>query len=360
MVVSILEYTPCQTSRQLISATRLVDPQTVADFCAGNGSLLMAAMQRWPNAKYFANDIDLTMQGAVQDIIWVSSDFLSSDFETITLSVFPERFDLIVLNPPFSFHCTQRGRARGKFSDIECSVAFAFLFTALNYLSDQGELLAVMPTSTLKSERDMEARKCLKQYFKCRIISEPSYDRFSGLDVSTYLVGVSRKRTHSEPLIPCDLILRNNPSWTISRGNISVKRSARIEQSGLHGWIHTTSITSSRIRVRYELPRHHVIKNQRFLPTNSLIIPRVGKIRPGDIVLSKRREILSDCLLGITFDDSSLPPQVLSIIKKNFSSFTDIYSGTGAPYTTHLKVSRYIEDVLANDKRLFSDVQKRR
>ena len=331
----------------------------VADFCAGNGNLLLAAKERWPNARYFANDIDRTVFRAVPDVVWVSSDFLGSGFEAITQFVFPDRFDLIVLNPPFSFKRTQCTRARGKFSNIDCSVAFAFLFTALGYLSDQGELLVVMPTSTLKSDRDTKARKYLKKHFNCRMISQPSYDRFPGLDVSTYLMAVRHKRTLCEPLNSTDTISEAGTGWTMSRGGISVRRANRVEQSGLHGWIHTTSIKSSKIVVRYELPSHSIIKSQRFFPKNSLIIPRVGKIQPGDLALSRRREILSDCLLGVTFNDPLIPAQVLRSINKNFSSFRKIYSGTGAPYTTKLKVSRFIENLLAECVALSENVPEK-
>ena len=275
------------------------------------------------------------------------ADFLSSQFEKITLFSFPDRFDLIVLNPPFSFDRSQRSRARGKFAKFDCSVAFAFLFTSLGYLSDHGELLAVMPTSTLISDRDTKAREFLDNFFRCRIISQPNYDRFSKLDVSTYLVAVRHKRTLSEPPKPRELILDDGMRWIISRGEISVRRANRVEQSGLHGWIHTTSIKSSGIRMRYKLPDHCMVKDQKFLPKDSLIIPRVGKIRLGDVALSKRKEILSDCLFGVTFSDASLSAQVLLDLKKEFSSFGKIYSGTGAPYTTKLKVSRFIESILA-------------
>ena len=337
----------------------MVNPKTVADFCAGNGSLLLAAKERWPTARYFANDIDRTVLRAVSEIVWSSFDFLSPDFEVTTLFHFPDSFDLIVLNPPFSFERAQCSRARGKFSDVDCSIAFAFLFTALGYLSDQGELLAVMPTSTLKSDRDINARKYLRQHFKCRIISQPNYDRFPGLDVSTYLMAVRHKRSLSEPSNPCEVISQAGTGWTISRGNISVKRANRIEQVGLHGWIHTTSIKSSRIAVRYELPDHCLVKDQRFLPKNSLIIPRVGKIRPGDLALSKRKEILSDCLLGVTFDHPSFPVKALRSINENFSSFMKIYSGTGAPYTTQLKVSRFISDLFAKCEALTENFPKK-
>ena len=39
--------------------------------------------------------------------------------------------------------------------------------------------------------------------------------------------------------------------------------------------------------------------------------------------------------------------QLLRSINKNFSSFRKIYLETGAPYTTQLKVSRFIDILLA-------------
>ena len=346
----MLQYTSYETARELIEAAALDSPTTVVDFCAGNGSLLRAARKRWPNARLFANDIDDTVVRSVEDVIWVTSDFLKAEFDSTLPSGFPDQFDLIVLNPPFSFDRTLQWRARGSLSKIDCSVAFSFLFTALGYLSHGGELLAVMPTSTLQSDRDKEARGWLRKNFNCRMISEPSYDRFSGLDVSTYLMALRRKTSSFDVENLSNSRSGISTGWTISRGRISVKRSNRIEQCGLHGWIHTTSIKLSKIVIRYELPQHCSVKDQKFVAKNSLIVPRVGKVRRGDLVLSTRKEILSDCLLGITFDDASIALRLLNCINQNFNSLTEIYAGTGAPYTTRLKLSHFIEHLLANDK----------
>ena len=120
----MLEYTPQVTSRELIQAGIVDTPATVVDFCAGSGSLLLAAKERWPNARYFANDIDQTVLGSIPGIDWISSDFLSSDFAVKNYFGFPERFDLILLNPPFSFKYTQSTQARSKYFQrlLQCCV----------------------------------------------------------------------------------------------------------------------------------------------------------------------------------------------------------------------------------------------
>ena len=342
----MLGYTPQKTSRELVQAAELTSPSTIADFCAGNGSLILAAKERWPNARYFANDIDQSVLQAVPNVPWTAADFLSPSFEFEAPANLPEKIDLIVLNPPFSFERTYHSHARGKFSDIGCSVAFSFLFTSLNYLSEHGELLAVLPTSTLKSERDKDARNLLKRHFSLRMISKPTYDRFPGLDVSTYLLAIRHKTAQYHSLKTTQENFKDYSRFSIARGKISVRRSDRIESSSLHGWIHTTSIISSGIIIRYQLPEQHIVKDQQFIPSNSLIIPRVGRIQLGDIATSTRKEILSDCLLGVTFCDSRLSTLVMRGINRNFSSFREIYSGTGAPYTTHQKVSEFIQNLI--------------
>ena len=341
----MLEYTSARVSRELIEGAVSANPSNVADFCAGKGSLILAAMKRWPSAKYFTNDVDPATRHALTGVEWMSGNFLSTDFDSQVSADFPKYFDVVLLNPPFSFHRTPFCHGRGRFDNICCSVAFAFLFTSLEYLKQTGELLAILPTSTLKSERDELARQSLRKYFNCKIISGPSYDRFPGLDVSTYLVSIRPKCWISRDVDFHREALDAKRIWSITRGNISVRRNERVAHSGVHGWIHTTSICSSKIVERYKLPRDVIVKDAKILPSNSLIIPRVGKIQPGDLIVSKRGEILSDCLMGVTFDDPTLAPLVFRAIGKEFESFKEIYGGTGAPYTTHEKVSQFIDNV---------------
>ncbi|WP_146346762.1 methyltransferase [Phaeobacter marinintestinus] len=340
------EYTSEETSDQLVSAARMDNPVSVVDFCAGKGRLLASARRRWPGARLYANDIDPSVLGALPNTHWTNLDFLTEDFEKFGGSQTLQKFDVILLNPPFSFDRNQEHSARGSFANTRCSVAFAFLFTALEYLSEHGELLGVLPTSTLKSERDTKAREELKKFFKCNIVSPPSYDRFPGLDVSTYLIRIRKKQSRPASLKNPVVSIEKTTPWIVSRGSISVRRGNRVQQSGLHGWIHTTSIKSSKVTVRYELPSGRMAGELKFVPKNSLVLPRVGKVSPGDLLVTRRREILSDCLLGVTFDDLSLPFTLLSKIENDFSSFKQIYSGTGAPYTTKKKVSIFLANII--------------
>lgn len=236
--------------------------------------------------------------------------------------------------------------ARGRFADARCSLAFAFLFTALDYLAADGELLAVMPTSTLQSERDANARRQLEKFFKSRLISRPRYNRFPGLDVSTYLIGLRPKQEVRNDTLVSDAERCSHLPWKLTRGTISLPKAKRILQSGQRAWIHTTSIQSSKIVERYKLPAPMPDFGQKLIGEQSIVLPRVGKVKIGDVALTSRPELLSDCLLGITFDDRKLARLVYDGLRDRFSSFTKLYTGTGAPYITHKRVSEFVRKIV--------------
>ena len=348
----MLEYTPSEVADELVSATSVRRPRTIVDFCAGQGRLLIAAQRVWPNAYLFAVDIDSTVMGTVPSASWTCADFLDQSFDEHTRYPFPGKFDLVLLNPPFCFDRSQLRSARGSCSDQRCSVAFAFLFTALEYLDRDGELLAILPTSSLRSDRDADSRQRLREKHKYRIISAPKYDRFPGLDVSTYLLSVRRKSGTKENVYNSSLRESSVEGNDVLRGRISVKRSERTIQQGLHGWIHTTSIKSSSIVERYKLPEYVHVRDQAFLPKGSLVVPRVGKVQPGHLVVTTRREILSDCLLGISFREPNWANRILEFIRSDFSNFLNIYGGTAAPYTTQRKIAEYVQRAILRSEKL--------
>jgi hypothetical protein len=101
---------------------------------------------------------------------------------------------------------------------------------------------------------------------------------------------------------------------------------------------------------RYALPAEAKVRDQKFVPKNTLIVPRVGKVKSEGLALTNRREILSDCLLGVVFDEPEISGAVMQAIKRNFDQFLAIYSGTGAPYTTQTKVSNFIDWLIRSGK----------
>ena len=129
-------YTPSILAEYLISHIKKNKVKTIADFCIGEGDLLKTAQKKWKNVKFYGNDIS----GRVIRLLkrkypeWVlgNCDFLNSKSRN-KANVFRNKFDIILLNPPF----TCRGSTINHviFDNIEfnMSTAMAFFVESINY-----------------------------------------------------------------------------------------------------------------------------------------------------------------------------------------------------------------------------------
>lgn len=346
-------YTPEMIADFLVSSTQLVDPESVADFCVGDGSLIRAAAAKWPNAKLFINDVDLEALGAaagkVPSASRTSIDFLNDNFEASVQSEGFSSFRAILLNPPFSNEKSRRWRPRGTFNGIVCSRAMAFLLTAFDHLHSDGELLAILPASTLHSELDQAGREALSKCCEFEIISQPKHGLFPGIDATTYTARI-KKATVEMPRqkllnIGENFSMKNELFASILRGKISLNKSDRKRINKSEGLIHTTSIKDGKVIEVYEVPIEFRHKERGLITQFAVILPRVGRILPGNIALKQdeRRYYLSDCLFAVQFAKEADACRLHSIIINRFQNFQALYRGTGAPYLTRSHLCAFLE-----------------
>src|SRR5688500_551682 len=113
----------------------------------------MAAKARFPNADVIAVDISgaVTKHLKRQRRNWrvYKQDFLTLDGRPHPLQRYQRRIDLVLLNPPFSCRGARRYGAKLGDETLWCSRAMAFLIGSLKYLSDRGEILAIMPNGSM-------------------------------------------------------------------------------------------------------------------------------------------------------------------------------------------------------------------
>jgi hypothetical protein len=332
-------YTPDSLAKELIDSVSISRVASVADFACGEGSLLRAASERWPGARLYANDVDgdaVARAAARLNIqAYDSEDFLGGSFAPMGPA--NSRFSVVALNPPFSKQTTsmiQIGRR-----SVRCSRAMAFVLSSAAFLTKAGQIVAILPTSTLSGSLDQEARTLVEQLFSPEIVRSPEYGLFKGVDVSTYILRLSAKAVSEANQSIAD-VTRSATDWHVERGAISVTRSERLPTSG-YGWVHTTSIAQGSINQRYRLPSGLA---PRSCPAGALIIPRVGSLNFGKILLlhANQKEILSDCLMALKGPSRSHDVAAHRAIKANFDTFLKCYSGTGAPYTTVARISRFL------------------
>ncbi|MBD1203451.1 MAG: methyltransferase [Rhodobacteraceae bacterium] len=341
-------YTPVSVARDLVSFST-GKPARIADFCVGDGSLVRAAAERWKETQFYICDIDGAALLAAKQSSRVEAslcfDFLSSDFPVLPPPFEESRFDLILMNPPFSNRGGRLCAPRGTFSFLKCSRALAFLLTAFDYLADDGEIIAILPSSALSSEQDEGARMALVSVGRLEVLSQPRYGAFPRVDASTVIVRLKRgKSSLRNESRPSSLAQDASGAPSIVRGKISVRRSMRTESSTGLGWVHTTSIVGGEIQKRYEFPAGIQIGNETIAAQYAVLIPRVGRVRPESIVVvhSSRGEVISDCLLAIECGGLVSAQSLRRRMIRDFHHFRLLYSGTGAPYVTTGRLKSYL------------------
>lgn len=334
-------YTPDDLADQLIACATATFV-SVADFAAGAGSLLAAASRKWPRAALYANDLDSVALSEIRRRLPEAHterfDFLSPDFHSLH-ALTRSRWELIVLNPPFSRREGSVPRPVGLHAGVRCSRSMAFVLTAVQYLAAGGQLLAILPTSTLASRIDQPARELLQSKYLFEVVRPPAYGLFVGVDVSTYFLRIT---DCSRRCVQCELAERNLQFWKISRGTVSMARSNR-RRTDLGGWVHTTGLHEGTISHRYAFLGTPYGK---VAPAGSVLLPRVGRFGPDKIVevVREQGERISDCIFAIQHPELEAAA-IVDLLKENFYQLSCLYSGTGAPYTTVDRLTAFLAEI---------------
>ena len=158
----------------------------VADFAAGDGALLRAAAQTQPNLQVVGLDISRTTVRKLRAVtpFWQigACDFLNprSRASSPILRRNRGRVSTVLLNPPFSCRGARREQVSLGGERLTCSVAMAFILTAVKYLSPNGQIVAVAPRGMEKAERDEAAWDLLRSMGTVEILGYPDRGAFPG------------------------------------------------------------------------------------------------------------------------------------------------------------------------------------
>ena len=336
-------YTPSDITEKMLSCVKASSPSSVADFAAGSGELLSAASKRWPNASFVAADID---GQAVRNLrshhrAWIVSklDFLDekNTKKCGALSHAVPGLDLILLNPPFS----SRGSSRCKIQVGEMSIwsgrALAFVLNALPYLALTGEMVAVLPAGSLKSEKDQKAWSLIRSAFEVTIVGTNGHRSFDGCFPHTVVVRIARGESvaaHARFEISADI--HKSTSLTLYRGRLSMHAVQNEPHDKSIPLIHSTSLIQGRV----DLAQFRASNAPYALKGPVILLPRVGEPRRGKVVLHCGNDLmaLSDCVIGIKAGRNILR-QVHDLLLSNWDEINAMYLGTGAKYITIAELS---------------------
>jgi tRNA1(Val) A37 N6-methylase TrmN6 len=352
-------YTPAILAQEIVAQMQHEHPLYVADFAAGNGALLKAIRDRWPDAKLVATDIDgRAIRKLRKDFRKINAqhcDFLDSSARdaSASLRALRGKVSLVFINPPFSCRGGRRELVELGGVHVSCSLAMSFVITSLRYLHANGQLVAILPASCLTSEKDASAIELLsKDYFIQEIGSLKPY-AFKNCRVHITFVSIRRHSPQMVPFIPhrpANPLPLNNPSSPITiqltRGRISMHDFSLEAGLSRVPLIHTTDLIGNKVHVSGRAVR----TNRSIVRGPVILLPRVGRPDNAKLCLFEEEEsiAISDCIIAVHAPSFRGTRDLYRALNSEWKTIVSEYTGSCAPYMTMSRLARAIQKTCAN------------
>jgi tRNA1(Val) A37 N6-methylase TrmN6 len=351
-----IHYTPDELSKLIVSCVGKSSVVTsVADFAAGEGSLLRAASNRWPLARMFANDLS---KAAVQGMrkrhpTWTVTqrDFLSRRLGTFAES----KYDVILLNPPFS----RRGRPPVSWSHWgkSCSsgVGLAFVSRALEFLAVGGTLVAVLPDGAFVNLADRLGWAYIHSQFQVERVLRNCSSTFENATAHTSVVRITRTKGRRAsvghtimPIVHTAKELPSSLNLVRGRQQMHVAQFVSESRKGLP-FVHTTDLRLGVIDAR----RLRSVASGQVIKGPALLLPRVGYPNASKIciLMAKQRVVLSDCVIAVTCNSSKLCKELRKEFIGRWDLLEDAYRGTGARFITLQRLRDFLLNLSLREPR---------
>jgi len=336
-------YTPTAVANKTLSQVR-GRPTSVADFTAGDGVLLRAAADRWPQAEIIATDIDYTTVRLLRKAHprWHVGrcDFLSASSRALSGALRDRSggVSLILLNPPFSGRGGTRASVCVGGEVRSCSKPLAILAASIEYVRPNGEIVAILPASTWDSDKDRDMWRWLRCMCTIQLCSRLLPYAFPECSAAAVIVWLKvRRRDRSSVNNQCKDLRALDYTATsrrLVRGLYPMHEQPR--RVGGVRVIHTTNIRNGTV-----LPSHRYASSEwRQVRGPAVLLPRVGMPDRNKIAiyLDKSPRVLSDCVIAIACSSASEARDVHAILLSQWRRVRRIYTGTCAKYTTLRRV----------------------
>ena len=211
-------YTKPAIGQTLIGLMSLQKPEGVIDLGTGGGSLILAAVRRWPNLNLLTIDIDPMSDQRLAKLLaseafnchhHIQTDVLEPELAGMVISDFG-RFDAVVCNPPFT-KPLWRNSFKGILEDAgfsgcmpvlaEADSALLFLAQALRLLGQGSILGIILPDNMISGAKYLKFRKDLLRQYQVDAVVRLPRRAFRHTDAIAHIV-IIRKGGGASGLIP--------------------------------------------------------------------------------------------------------------------------------------------------------------
>lgn len=338
-------YSPPELAAKMIAKVKHGETLSyIGDFAAGDGQLLKAAHEEWPQSTIIATDINKSSVALLRrtKTAWQIGlcNFLSPKSRACS-SVLPDikgKMSLVLLNPPFSCRGNTRITVHFNGVEIKCSLALAFVLTSITFLAPNGQLVAVLPAGCLQSQKDTSAWEAIRKVCRIEEVGENGHRTFTGWSPKTVIVRLTmqiagnkskRKKVSSNNGHSAK---RRNITVSIFRGKISMNTLNGTKANKTVPLVHSTELGKTGLN----LSSRKVDAKLKSISGPAVLIQRVGRPDVNKILpyFDEKPIALSDCVIGLKCETSSHAQIIKSIFVKNWERIERKYGGTCARYIT--------------------------
>ena len=339
-------YTPPDLAAKIVRCIKVrTPPKVIADFAAGDGQLLRAAERKWKRCRFVAVDIDLAAVRKLRNqkkSWWIGrGDFLKTKSRSHIpfLPNLEGGISVVILNPPFS--CRGAKTILTNLGDkiLRTSIAMAFVVSALRYLGNGGQLIAILPSGCLQSQKDDVAWQAIRETCRVEVLGQHGHKTFSGWTPKTSIVRITKRsrrvRVRSEHQRQTMVDSSSSAAVKLFRGRISMHTLNGYKVKSPIPLVHTTELRPEGI----DVGRRFLDKSQtsnKTISGPSVLLQRVGSpdFRKIQLYLSKDPIALSDCVIGLKCDTAQDAIVVKDSLVREWGRLESKFSGTCAKYIT--------------------------
>lgn len=338
-------YTDPRLASILVSLVpKSFEPVVVADFSCGEGSLLKAAKKKWKDIQIIANDYcpDTASELKIHNWVVYNLDFLNSEqVNNSEIANYCGKVDLVLLNPPFNQDDIRLLHWNNCSENIQSSISLSFVYYSMHFLKENGYLIAILPNGCLTSDRDRLAFEFLSRKYTLEVVNKNCDSSFKNANPRVSIVKIKNTKPNTLNYLTIDksVIMRR---LDIVRGNIQMhKVKSNKESEYYYPLVHTTNLKKGQVEVGKKI----ISSSTKIIRGPAVLLPRIGSFDQDKICyLPTHSEVaISDCIFAIVCDNEFQAEEVRAFLLETWVSFKDIYSGTGALYTTLSKLKNFFD-----------------
>ena len=255
-----------------------------------------------------------------------------------------ERTNLVFLNPPFSCRGGKRVSATIGGTSLKCSMGLAFVVNSIDYLTECGELIAVLPEGSLTSEKDATTWNLLSSLGHTQVLKTNGLRTFPRAAIRTAIIrfqkGHSCVKIEPSPILNArsDFCRDLHPPVRIIRGTIQMNEIQRGEgYTDSIAFIHSTHLQDFTVSSHYEVRG----RLGRCAVGPMVLLPRVGQPKRSKVAQYPDSDVfmLSDCVIALMCHSPERADLLWRDLQSNWSLLEQEYVGSGARYITNRRLS---------------------